>query len=62
MIHVSANEAGRNSCFLRRYECGIQEIKNAVKQNAPEQEILQMLDILTMYARRTLKIRPTINY
>ncbi len=59
-IHVTANEAGRNACYLRKLEGALKIIIEAIQNNASKKEIIQCLVILIKYSIKTLKIRPTV--
>ena len=60
-IHVTANEAGRNACYLDKLEKVLRFLIDAIKKNeVSKKEIIQCLLILIRYSTKTLKVRPTI--
>lgn len=60
-IHVTANEAGRNACYLDKLEKAIRMLVEAIeKKQATKKEIIQCLFLILRYSTKTLKVRPTI--
>ena len=60
-IHVTANEAGRNACYLRKIEGALKLIIEAIQNNeVSKKELIQCLMILIKFSIKTLKIRPTV--
>lgn len=60
-VHVTANEAGRNACYLFKLEKAIRMLAEAIeKKQATKKEIIQCLFLILRFATKTLKTRPTV--
>lgn len=60
MIHVTANEAGRNAVIQTRLLRGLDELINAINSGATPHELTICVRTLEHYIVKTMKIRPTV--
>lgn len=61
MIHVTANEAGRNSVFKDRYLLAIDTlIDGIINEHISKEEIIKCLFLLKKFAIKNIKTQPTL--